>query len=244
LLAPRFLALSTLFGEVFNVSNTLFGRAPLVERYRPATWAEVVGQERVVGRIRQLAERGALAGRAYFLSGQSGTGKTTIARLIAGEVAGPWDVEEMDAGALTESGLRDLERTLSLRGMDADKGGRAVILNEAHGLRKNVIRALLVALERIPPHVVWVFTSTVEGTESLFEDYDDASPLLSRCLRLDLSRRDLSKAFAFRAQEIAEKEGLNGRPIEQYIRLVQKHRQNLRAVLQEIESGAMLAGDA
>ena len=70
-----------------------------MERYRPTTWAEVVGQEKTVKAVRQLAQRGALAGRAFFLSGQSGTGKTTIARLIAGEVAGPWDVEEMDAGA-------------------------------------------------------------------------------------------------------------------------------------------------
>jgi Holliday junction resolvasome RuvABC ATP-dependent DNA helicase subunit len=60
---------------------------PLTERYRPETWADVVGQEKVVGRILALAKRGTIAGRAYWLSGQSGTGKTTIARLLAAEVA-------------------------------------------------------------------------------------------------------------------------------------------------------------
>ena len=184
----------------------------------------------------------ALAGRAYFLSGQSGTGKTTIARLIAGEVAGPWDVEEMDAGALTETGLRELERVLSLRGMDADKGGRAIILNEAHGLRKNVIRALLVALERIPPHVVWVFTSTVEGTDSLFEEYDDASPLLSRCIRLDLARRDLAKAFADRARTLQRKKGSTAAPWTSTCGRPEASAEP-PGRLQEVESGAMLAND-
>lgn len=223
--------------------SSLFGKAPLVERYRPAMWAEVVGQQKTVERIRQLAGRGALAGRAYWISGQSGTGKTTIAWLLAAEVADGFSTQEVDASALTVAGLRELERESQISGW-GEKAGRAYLVNEAHGLRRDVIRQMLVMLERIPAHVVWIFTTTIEGQDSLFEDYDDASPLLSRCLRLDLARRDLAKAFAERAKQIAEKEGLDGRPIDQYVRLVQKHRQNLRAVLQEVESGAMLAGDA
>ena len=213
----------------------------LTERYRPKSWGEVVGQEKTVSRIQALAKRG-LAGRAYWIAGQSGTGKTSIARLLAAEVADEFMTREIDAGTLTVSALADLERESNLSGWGS-KPGRAYILNEAHGLRKDVIRQLLVTLERIPSHVIWVFTTTNEGQDSLFDDCEDSSPLLSRCLRLDLSRRDLARAFAERAKAIAEKEGLDGRPIEAYVRLIQKHRQNLRGALQEIEAGATL-GDS
>jgi replication-associated recombination protein RarA len=210
----------------------------LTEKFRPSTWGEVTGQDKVVRQIARLAERGALSGRAYWISGQSGTGKTTIARLLAADVAGEWDTEELDAQSLSVGSLRELETRLAYKGM-SERGGRAVIVNEAHGLRRDVIRQLLVTLERIPAHVVWIFTTTAEGQEKLFDDYDDGAPLLSRCLPLPLSRRDLAKPFAERAQAIARAEGMDGKPLEAYLRLLKDCGNNLRAAIQAIEAGRM-----
>jgi replication-associated recombination protein RarA len=78
------------------MAETSLFRGPLTEQYRPKSWADVVGQDKLVQRIQGLAKRG-LAGRAYWLSGQSGTGKTTIGRLIAAEVADEICIEEVDA---------------------------------------------------------------------------------------------------------------------------------------------------
>jgi DNA polymerase III gamma/tau subunit len=211
----------------------------LFEQYRPRVWSDVVGQDKALRKIEILRRRG-LAGRAYWISGQSGTGKTTIARLIASEVAedDQFCIAEIDATTCTPTRLQELEYDMFYKGWG--KGGKAYIINEAHGLRREAIRQFLVLIERLLDHVVLIFTTTSEGQKLLFEGNEDTSPLLSRCTVLELARRDLARPFAERAKQIAEAEHLDGKPIAAYIGLARKHNNNMRRMLEEIATGEML----
>lgn len=213
----------------------------LTEQYRPRTWADVVGQDKVVRRLRAIGTRG-FGGRAYLLTGSSGTGKTTIARLIVGTVAPTYATTEIDAADCNAALIDQLNvewRRCRVVPDSEGRAGRALIVNECHGLNARQLRALLVAIETLPEWVVIVFTTTSEGLDTL--DGIDAAPFLSRCLRLDLSRRPGADVIAEYVRGIAVKEGLDGQPIARYVRLVQECKNNIREAITRIEAGEMLA---
>ena len=209
----------------------------LYEKYRPKNLDEFIGNDKAVNVTKRLLQRG-IGGSALWISGASGIGKTTLARIIADSIAADLYINEFDcADLLTVATIDKIEKDMSMRGFG--KGGKAFIVNESHSLSGKAIRRLLGLLERLPSHIVFVFTTTREGEAKLFDNID-SSPLLSRCIKISLTSQGLSKTFAQHCRDIATSESMNGKPLESYIRLAQRCKNNMRAMLQSIEAGEML----
>lgn len=211
----------------------------LADKYRPNNLAEVVGQDKAVKIIESLIARSALGGRAIDITGKSGTGKTTLAKIIAGLFADSLLIRETVARELTPKQIAEWHydtRNSTL----FQKQGHALIVNERHGLSRPCIEKFLDVLENLPPNAVVIFTTTIEG-DTLFEDQNiDAGPFRSRCLSIALSQRGLCEPFALAVQKIAQAEGLDGKPIDAYERLLKECGNNFREALSRVESGIML----
>lgn len=216
-------------------------KASLAEKYRPASFDDMAGNSKAIAQLRRIGDNG-IGGRAVWISGPSSTGKTTAARILANTIADRWAIVEVDAGSLTAEQLREWQNGCYQFGWG--KGGKVFILNEAHGLRSDLIRRLLVWLEELPGHVAVIFTTTIDGMDKLFDDQIDASPLLSRCLAVRFSNQGIAEPFAERALQIARAEGLDGQPLSEYVKLIRRCKSNLRMALQEIEAGCMIGGES
>jgi replication-associated recombination protein RarA len=216
--------------------------ASLAEEFRPKVWADVAGQDAAVKAIRSVLSRG-WGGRAWWLTGASGMGKTTLAKLIAQQGASELATEELDAGSITPAKLRELERSYSMRPLPIDgKTGWAIVVNECHRLRKDTVAAFLDVLERLPDYVVWIFTTTRQGQASLFDDdrAGDCAPLVSRCVEVELADGPgVRQALAQRAKTVAMAAGCDGLPDSVYTAAIEGCKGNLRALLQRVESGQL-----
>jgi DNA polymerase-3 subunit gamma/tau len=154
--------------------------AALYRKYRPQTFDEVVGQEAVVRTLRNAITAGSVR-QAYLFAGPRGTGKTSMARILAkslncthGPTATPdgtchacvaiaagtsLDVIEMDAAS--QRGIDDIREIRDRVVLQPVEGKHKVyILDEAHQLTDAAWNALLKLIEEPPPHLVFVFCTT------------------------------------------------------------------------------------
>ena len=210
----------------------------LYEKYRPTALADVVGQPEAVKTIRHLAEHDGIGGQSFWLAEKSGTGKTTLARILAGYLADEFYVIELTGRELTPRHIRQLSHDCRLYSLG--KGGRVWIVNEAHGMSQPVIEMLNDWLESLPDHAAVIFTTTRTGNANLLDEKLDAHPLLSRCIRIPMTCQGLHLAFAKRVLEIATEAGLNGKPLSAYLLLAKECNGNFRMMLEAVQAGRML----
>ena len=207
----------------------------LHEQYRPRDFDTFIGQERALATVRRIIDRSDFAGDAFWIVGPSGTGKTTLAWIIARRFAkSDIDIVELDGEACTIDAVRAAAQTMRYSSMSG--GMRVWIVNEAQAMTARAVQAWLTVLDKLPKKVLIVFTTT-DDSPDIFGQYD--GPFRSRCKSVNFTNQGLAPLFAARARQIAQAQGLDGKPEAAYLKLVQRCRNNFRAVLQAIEAGEL-----
>jgi DNA polymerase-3 subunit gamma/tau len=130
--------------------------------YRPQSFDEVIGQDHITSSLKKLAQKGKWP-HAYLLVGPSGTGKTTVARIIASELkCEPANLIELDAASNSSvEGIRNLTSSLTYKGF-GENSTRVIIIDECHSLSKQAWQALLKPIEEPPDHIYFIFCTTEE----------------------------------------------------------------------------------
>ncbi len=170
----------------------------LARKWRPKTFADLVGQEHVVKALRNALEKGRLH-HAYLLTGTRGVGKTTIARILAkslncehpeeGEPCGQCQscrdidtgrfVDLLEIDAASNTGIDNIREVLENAQYAPTAGKYKVyIIDEVHMLSKSAFNAMLKTLEEPPEHVKFILATT--------DPHKVPITVLSRCLQFVL----------------------------------------------------------
>jgi len=193
----------------------------LYRKYRPRTFSEIIGQEHVVKTLTNAISNG-MVSHAYLFSGPRGSGKTTIARLLAKAV----NCENRKSGTsepcnkcnscleITEGRSLDLTEidAASHRGIDEIRELRdgiqfiptkskykVFIIDESHQLTKEAANALLKTLEEPPGYAIFILATT--------EIHKMIPTIISRCQRFDFRKLTLPEIIK-RLEIISKKEGV------------------------------------
>jgi DNA polymerase III subunit gamma/tau len=201
----------------------------LARKYRPATFADLIGQDAMVRTVSNAFETARIP-QAWILTGVRGVGKTTTARILAralnyqfpdGSNASPTikmpalgvhcqaimesrhiDVIEMDAASHNSvDDVRQINDAIRYAPFSARY--KVYILDEVHMLSTQAFNALLKTLEEPPPHAKFIFATT--------EIRKVPITILSRCQRFDLRRVD-ADLLVKHLETIADKEGVEVEP--------------------------------
>ncbi len=192
---------------------------PLYRKYRPQSFADVVGQTAIIQTLSHAIEQNKVA-HAYLLCGPRGTGKTSTARIFAKSLNcenGPTltpcqtcascagitsgnaiDVIEFDAAS--NNGVDDARELVESVQFSSMSGKfKIYIIDEVHMLSTQAFNALLKTLEEPPPNVIFVFATT--------EAHKVLPTIISRCQRFDFSRIQ-TQEIAAHLGDLAKQEGI------------------------------------
>lgn len=157
----------------------------IYRKYRPKTFDEVIGQDHIVSVLRQQILTDSIS-HAYLFTGSRGTGKTSVARIFAGQInqiseRDSIDIVEIDAASNRGiDDIRDLRDKISYA--PSKSGYKIYIIDEVHMLTKEAFNALLKTLEEPPKHVVFILATT--------EPHKVPITILSRVTRFDFKLAD------------------------------------------------------